>query len=171
MEFIIVGNKVVSKVNLVCSKLSQPMKSNRFNESVKWLFWSYEIMMNGLLIFKLASNRLLNLRKVNSARMMKLDQKTILIHTVIYLMKILWEVIMLKMGIVKIKKNPKKNKKLTTMKNLQKMVMKKIIKSSSKRCNNASVPTRQLGVKTKESITSKRMKEIANQQQCQFKVK
>jgi hypothetical protein len=78
---------------------------------------------------------------------------------------------MLKMGIVKIKKIPKKNKKLSTIKKLQKMEMKKIIKNSSRKCNNVSVPTRQLAVKTKESITSKRMKEIANQQQCQFKVK
>ena len=74
------------------------------------------------------------------------------------------------MEIAIIKKNYKINKILApTM--TQKMEMKKIIKSSSRKCSNVSVPTRQLEVKIKDLTKSKKMKETVNLLQCQYKVK
>lgn len=74
------------------------------------------------------------------------------------------------MVIAIIKMNNKINKNLAPNKT-QKTEMKKIIKSSSRKCSNVSVPIRQLAVNTKELTTSKKMKETVNLPQCQYKVK
>jgi hypothetical protein len=52
------------------------------------------------------------------------------------------------------------------------MAMKKIIRNSLKKCNNALVPQKQMEAKTnRESIISTKLKEKANTQLCQCKVK